>query len=759
MEAKVKFHPAQEVPSAELNAIQDFAQVSIDATIKNLLVRNVFYVGMTVSKSSATEISVDAGRLWADGRAYVRETAASINLTAYLPAGSNKKVLAVVASGATSDEESAPRKFLVDPNTRTVRPRTVETRTERNVVVAVVDGVAAINPVPPVVDIGYAILGTVTLSATGIVGEPEQVLGQRAPNLEDVVGEVAIMRGELDAQLGMIRTLRTDLSALAAKIAGLATKADIDALWKAIRDLQKGSVLPPPASSSYTDVDEFDNTAKSDIAHANYAADVSASRLALPRPASTNQAIALLNPLDTRVVTHANGLVLPAYTLAIRLANLGKTSTVALASYPVVTKTKTQLFNGILLKYRKINDVGITKAIQQANGVVELKDPQTGNTLSVDLTRYTWRRESDDTWGCWIYIEDWEPYWTESSVTATVTGSTIAQTFLNAQAGWLKEVTTHVETLAANGDMRLVVCEVAADGTPDLARTLTDMLLPYATLAEHVTSGNQVDKGWARFEIVPIHLSAGKRYAIVLQSAGAHKLFTSDGNDVANGTLFYAADATTWTNLGKDLAFKLKFCSFTATYQAIELTPISLTGGMDGLDFAATGIHPAAVGLTLQAQVDGVWRNVDGTDETTFVSRPQLVPLRMVFQNTKDDAFGLILSQSRVFASRASLSAVHVSTVNTVPSAGTVTSIVVEHELAYYDAGQHTIAVKILHGASYATSVNASATTVELLANGNKKVKAVFTTPAINSFKMRTEMTVTDSANEFVSLARNVHAQ
>jgi hypothetical protein len=758
MEKTVKFHPAQEVPSGELNLFQDYARTSFDETIKNLLVRSVYYKGMTLTKVSATEISVDAGRLWSGGACYVRETLANVSLISYLPGGSNKKILAIVASGQTSDEEAASRKFLIDPNTRTVRARTVETRNERNVVVSIVDGIASTNPVAPLIDVGYALIGYVTLSSTGIVGDPAQDTAMVAPNLEDLVATVQILDAELDLQLGMIRTLRTDLSALAAKVAGLATKAEIQALWEYIKGLKLGVILPPPTSSTFTNLDEFNDVTKSDTAHGSYLAEVLNGRLAVPRPASTSQIATLLNPIDTRVKIHAdNGILLPDYDVVKRFANADKADSVAISTYPVVTQSKTKKYHSIMLKYYKMSGLGINKAIEQFSGNVELINPETGIKMTVDLRKYTWRRDSDTAWGCWIYIEDWEPYWDVSTTSVDVTGSSIAQTFLNAQAGWFVGASVQISRLGGSGDLRMILCECKPNGEPDLTKTLEDVLLGLAYLQSEVSEGTNDEKGWVQGNFPPVHLSGGKQYALVLQTTGDHRVHCSTGNTVANGNLFYATNATTWASLGKDLSFKLKFASFKSTFLPIELGSISLAGGMDSIDFVFTGVKPGAVGLDMQAQVGGVWGSIDGTIDTILASKPALVPLRMVFKSTKDDAVGVVLSKSRILAHRPSLSGVHISTAD--DPTGTCSTVVVKEILAGYDAGVHTHAIKLLHGASFATTKTADATVVTTLPNGNKEYKATFNVTTLGEWKVRTEMGLSDSGAEYVVLSRETYAQ
>jgi hypothetical protein len=761
MDAMVKFHPAQEVPSSELNFLQESVRTTMDGLVRRLLVRSVYYTQLVVTKSSSVGLSVGAGRFYSNGALYVKTVDTPINVTSYLPAGGQQKILAIVASGQQIDEEAEPRKFLVDPNTRSVRARTVETRNKRNVVIGVVEGVASSTPTAPVVDAGYATIALVTLSSTGIVGEPAQQLGQIAPNLEDLVAKVQVIDAELEIQLGMIRTLRTDLTGLWMYVRNLPTRADIDALWAAIRDILKRFPVDPTNPPTLVGYDDFDNLTKSDTGHASYSADVQGGRLLPPRPASTSILATLLNPIDSRVKTDgSNALTLPDYDIVVRFANVVKDEEVGISTYPVVTKNKKMLTQSIMLKYREVNDLSFKKAYKKGDGVVALINPETGNPISVNLKKYNWKEESVEKWGSWIFIEDWNSYWSEFETTNDVTGATIAQTYLNAQGGWLTDVSVHVSNLGPSGDMRLVICETKTDGTPDLTRSVTEVLVPYATVASMVTQGTNSEAGWCRFAVPICHLAAGKRYALVIQTAGTHKLWASSGNSVANGTSFYATDDNNWTSLNKDIAFKLRFAQFKATWLAVELGPVSLVGGIDSLDFVFTGTKPGAARFDVQAQVAGVWRTIDADDETVFSTQPTLVPLRAVWQSTKDEAVGIILPKSRIFAGRTSLSGTHISTVWDMPGAATAETIVVKQILTGFNDAVHDHVISIRHGASFATVAAAASVVDTVLSDGTTERKATFdfTGAEIPDWKIQTAMTLSSSQAEYAVLRSEFYA-
>jgi len=750
MDSLVKFHPSQEVPSSEMNFLQISAQAGIDNTVLALLIRSVFYKGLIVTKNSASEIKVTAGRIWANGRSYRLDVDTAINLTTNFPAGSNKKIIAIVATGQEVDTEAAPRKFLVDPNTRTSRSRTVATRTERSVVLSVIEGVESFAPVPPAVDVNLAHLATLTLSSTGIVGDPTQEVGQQAPNLQDAISAIQIIRAELDRQLGMISTLRTDMAGLAQQVTGLAPKSDIERIEQQLLMLREKTDIPDLAS--FWGYDQFETDSESDTAHGAYSASVGGGALALPTPSSESAAPALLNPLDSRVLTGANGVTLPAYTETMRYELSAKDVEINLAAYPVVTKTRVKKLHGWQFKKWKNRHRALWRALKRNDGDLMVTDPETGNTTTIEITKQPWRFDDEDRWGKWIWLDQSKGYWLTRTTSTTVTGSVVAQTFLNAQAGWMTGISLWFSALGGSGDVRVMLCECRDDGTPDFGATIEEVVVPYASLKV----------GWVKAALPPAHLARGVRYAIAMVSGGAHKIYASNKNGLSNGTLFYSTDGTYFDgSLQQDIAIRLHYASFPKNYVTVELEPAALSGGIDSIDFTMTGIRPDAVDFDVQAQVGGVWRNINDADAAVFASRPNLVPLRAVWQNTSDDAVGVVLTKSRVISYRPSLTAIHVSTARTLPS-GTTDTVVVRERLRGYlgGGGGHTHVVKLHHGVSFASTKTALATSTRTLENGDVEFEATFdfTGATISAWKVRTEMTITDTANDYVVLERWDHA-
>ncbi len=746
----INFHPLQELPSAELDAMQEYVQDGLTTIIKELLIRSTYYKGLAVTKTGPTEISVALGRYYRNGIAYSTASAQTVNLTSYLPAGSNKKIVAVVASGAEVDSDSAPRQFVTDVDTGATRTRTVSTRRARRVVIAIVEGADSLNPLPPTVGVEYAVLSLVTLSSTGIVGNPETVTDHRAPNLEDAITELTLINARLARAFSAIETLRNDIAGLARQlklkadqkdlVAALARIADLEAdsrrLEVAMRDVREAASVPD--SQSFFGADLFDSDDESDTAHGSYSARVEDGMLQLPDPSVSSAQIALLNPLDPKVKISGGNLVLPDYTEETRVSIAVKEQEIAIAGYPVVSHTVVTKQHGWLFKWFKTKWGGLVeKTMQHTAGHVELIDPATGTVVAINLYKYKWQKKGDFGPGLWLYIEDFQPYWLEKTTSAVLSGSTVAQTFQNSQSGWLTGISLLFKEVAATGDVRATIVECLEDGTPNPSEALGSVLVANADLAV----------GFTKFELEPIHLSRGQRYALMVKTGGAHKLWGSNTNDLVNGTMFYSLDGDYWDGaLNRDMSFQLHFAKFKQTRVEVNLVSASRSGGMSELDFTLTGVFPASVDFDIQAQISGVWRNIDNNNLSVFAAEPSLVPLRAVWSNTQHDAVGFVLGKSRILISKPDNTGVHISTARTLPSGEETSRVVVTIKLGKnYDAGHHTLAVKLLYGASYASTKTATSTKITSSPAGGS-LQAVFDFgTAIDAYKIRTEFE-TDSA-------------
>jgi len=68
MERTVIYRDRQELQSADLNNMQDFARTSMDHIVRDAVESGKAYSGFSATKTAATEITLSAGRLYAGAR-------------------------------------------------------------------------------------------------------------------------------------------------------------------------------------------------------------------------------------------------------------------------------------------------------------------------------------------------------------------------------------------------------------------------------------------------------------------------------------------------------------------------------------------------------------------------------------------------------------------------------------------------------------------------------------------------------------------
>ncbi len=711
----IPFQQRQGVRPTDLNRLQTSVRKTVDKLTQQLLLRATWYTGLNVSKTSATQLAVSAGTLWQNGAEFIRDDTAAVDLTAYLPLGSNKKIVAIVATGTEAVTLSEPVRFLTDVATRASVANTVAVANTRTIQYSVVEGAESLAPVAPAVATDLALLALVTLSSSGVVGTPEQDVDQRAPNLQDMYVQQLIFASQLAGMRAQINSLASDLAGLARLLQGKADRVEITRHEAAIRDLREAAGIQD--RNSWLGRDSFANADESDTGHADYDATVDNGLLTLPAPALVKKPFALLNPTDPKLKFHAS-IALPDYTEELAYELASKEATIALADYTSVTHTRVKKFHGYLFKWFKTKHGGLEKTMKKTGGLVRLLDPETDEYVKLDLDKYDWEKRGDFGPGVWVYIADYKPYWAIKTSSASITGATVAQTWFNAQAGWLTAVGIYVRELGASGSIRLNVFECDEQNSPDLGNTLEEVVVDHADLVV----------GWNKIVLPdPVHISKGVRYGWSAKSSGAHKLWASNTNDGKGGTAFYANGGVWDPQLNLDLSYRLYTAKFKKARVEVSLDPVAVAGGISEMDFTLTGVRPAAADFDILAQIAGVWRSIDGNDLNVFSTEPNLVPLKAVWSNSAVDAVGIVIAKSRIYAYKPDNTGVHISTARTLPDSGEAATITIDYFFTQYDAGHHTITPRLLHGASYATSKTPASSAWTTLANGQKRLRSIYT--------------------------------
>jgi len=711
MEKQVLFRDRQELQSADLNATATYTADSLQHLTQDAVSAGLAYTGGLVAAASATEITVATLRYYNDGKGYVSETAQTLNLFQYLPLVT-KKVVAVVVWGQETDTSVEPRDFLIDLTTGATQPSAVAMQRLRAAQVNLLPGAESADPQPPVIQTGTLAVAYVTLTPTGI-DRIEMQTASRLPQLADHAQRVQTLETWKGQAEPRISSIATDLAGLASKTDDKADRASIVALANDIAALKEKLVVPSTAvayTPNYGDITQADGTG------AGYSARVDDAIL-FDYAASAALNLALFNPIDPSVKVASNGLMLPDYTSVARVATEGYAGDVAISGYQV-----------------------------QAATVKKFKAPDHSrhygphaNHHAKWYARHGWDthgKDTDFTLEAFGYkkLTPKDTYTLEATTTA-FNGALLAQTVLVSNALWLTRVGLNFTSVAASGDVTILVTETKG-GKPLLDQTLTLVTVPQASLKSYPEE--------TTVDVPPVLLSPGKRYAVVVLTQGDHRLALVDGGPNTQGKLFYGQDSDySGYNGSFDLLFVLYGAQFKSTRTEVMLQALALGGGMNDIQIVAPHVLPKGCEFQYEIQPTGAgaWYKL-GDSAMRLSTSPNQVNLRAVFTGTSDLAPAVVLTNSAVTVSRPAVTATWWSTSRTVPS---TTSIVVSALVSAWDAVNHALTPKIvIGGTEYAASVTTSATE-----DGATRFKYSFTVPATTTYKIKLTGTRTAGSNPF----------
>lgn len=716
MEHQVIYRDRQELQSADLNNAQAFTAEAIRHVVQDAVSTSLWYTGLTVSPSSATEISVAPGRLYADGIVYASDST-TINLFQYLPM-TTKKLVAIVAWGQVVETNVQPRDFLIDLTTGETQPQAVAMERRNLLNINVLPGVESVDPQPPVAQSNALIVAHVYLTPTGI--ERVDMLSKfKLPNLADHEARVTGLEGWKGQAEPRISSIATDLSALARKTDGLASR---DSLIEMSLDLArvKEKLNLPSSYASYSS-DGFGDETQTDTAAVGYNALIK-NGLLFPVAGQAVAPLGQFNPYDAGVIRFEDGLVLPKFTETERIKTTGYSGDISISQYQFQT----------------------TELKKYVRTVYDYHYGWHWNYYTGWYNRWYWRYYRH--WGYYSYYGYWtsrqETTYQLEQVTHSINGAIVAQTMLVPNAMWLTRVGLYLTQVGASGDMNVIVCETEA-GKPVLGKTMTHVTVPVASLKKYPDETS--------IAVPPVLLEAGKRYALVLVTQGDHRVATVSGNSYTQGTLFYGTDGDYMQgDLTKDLMFTLYAARFDRARTEIMLQSISLAGGMTDLSISAPQVIPDGCELQYEVQVGGKWYPL-GDAAMVLSGSPDIVPLRAVLLGTSDLAPAFQGASNAVTGSRPATALAHVSTMRTLSAASS--NIQVQLVVADWDAANHVLACVLISGGS---EITPSTTVWKDEPDGaGKRVTFTFApTTAISSYQIKITGSRSSASKPFVIAER-----
>lgn len=691
MEAQAIIRDYQEVPASDFMRIQDYVRGTFDDLGKFAIDGAQSYSGLAVAASGTFEVQVAPGMYWSAGVMYPLAAVITQSLVDYQPVA-NKVKIAVVAWGSEVETTNAYRDFVVNLETEQTEARLVSTEKARGANLGFMKGVESADPQLPTIPLDRLLIATITLGTSGIEDVAMSTAGALS-SLRNLSGRTTALEAWRSIAEPRISTIGSDLANLANSIVGTADTAAVTRIAADVARLKSLAGLPDTYASY--GADRFLNLTETDTTNLEFMAKVSEG-IRFSDEAANTSALQIFNPINAQV-SQVGGMLLPAYSSVQRIVVDAYSGETSIAQYSQTSHTLTkQSVSRKRIRYGQSMVVCTNSSWWQSgqydpvNGVFT-KDGETftvtytgqggGGQMSHEYLRVTQ-----------FWYDDWaETYWDYVDSTITIAGAQVAQSFLNTQAGWLTGIDLFFTKRGTSGNVNLAICHLSDSGTPDLSTVIYQATLDYLSIKA---------MDWTSVAIAPTYLEAGKRYAAVLTTNGNHYIGMATGaGSYVGGTFFYSTDGAYFAgDLTKDMMFGLRFAQFSASRVAVDLQPLSLSGGISDIDILAGMVVPDATKLTFQVQVNGTWIALSDVTKNALVGLPPLLPFQVVFQGTSDIHAGIVLSDSQVKVLRPRTAFKHFSTPRLLPAATSTVRVITT--LGGWNAERHSFGVKLKIGAT-----------------------------------------------------------
>lgn len=716
MERKVVVDTWEKLSSNDVLNFGNFPRASFDTIVREVLIPDQAFAGFEVTQSGPGAVNVGAGHLYNEGKVYFNDSqgGTTVDLLSRLPA-TTKRIVAITVWGQEMDTSEEPRTFLTNAETRAVVSRATPTQNWRWANVSPVSGVEGPDPVPPGIPAGSVVVAWVTLTTLG-VSSIQRADDNLVPTLRAVSNGIKDLNAWRLIFGTRLDTLASDLLALAKRIIGLATFEFVRAVTADVARMKDKMKLP--STYSAYDADHYLDTSKSDPTHVDWLARIEEG-IRFPPAAISDSQLGLLNPVDASIINTGN-VLLPAWDPLLRISNVGSNAEISIAQYGYQNVDMVQkMMSQSVTRYGTPFTVCTNTQWWQEGSYDWFNSTfnRGGQTFQVldELVDGTFTQAGGFTHAFIRLQQVWQdtvqtPYWDRVVTAYTVSGATIAQTFLNSQDGWVNKIDLFFSRVAA-GDVTVTICELT-NGMPDVTKIIGKTTIASADI-KLATAGNMVATSAV---FVPTFLKKD-RYGMIITSPGNHFLWVLKNTNNVSGTLFTSTDGVWFLgDLVTDIAFNIYFCSFRSNLTKVSLNALQLADGIAAIEINANTIVPDGCTLYYEIQIDGVWRqldNVDGGPSAVLNGLPPLVPFRACFlgTDTVQPALG-VGSNSRAECWRPRSDFRHISYIRTTPA---VTTVTVDIRLeAWRGDAHHTHICKLLRGAGFTTVVMPSATTTEV---------------------------------------------
>jgi hypothetical protein len=711
MSKQVIFRDRQEVQDADLNNIGAFAAEGMDRIVRDAITDEKKFAGFAVSKTGATEVTIAPGTYFTNGQRFIREAANQIDFLSQLPLVT-KRIAAIIVTGQTIETNVQPRDFIIDVETGATEPDSVAMQSLRYAEFQLAYGTESPTPQKPTISSNVLVIAWVTLSTSGVDATEKATENEIMSNkrLASRATALELWRREAGEQ---ITTLGSDITTLANKVAERADASLLTRVFSDVAEIREILDLEDNFSGYGSENFLWTGQSISDPDAVGYYASVEEG-LRPPAANAANVPISLFNPLDSSVKVATNGLCLPRYTSVTRLALEEFSQQLSIAQYEFQeVNYQTATMQAQRIRFGASRTVCTNGSFWRTGNfdlVRGIFTDRLGRTYQVDTNQLAGRtRRLQEFW----YDTETVAYQERVVTTHTITGSMVAQTFLNTQGGWMTSLDLFFTQVAGSGNVRVLIARTSG-GKPDLERVIAETTVQASELVQGTDAS--VASEWTRIPMIPTLLEAGERYAIVLITGGDHFVGLTMGANYGAGTLFFSTDGDFFMgDLTRDMMLKTNFASFDRPRIEVDLGSLNLSGGINDIDIAFEGITPEGTELFFEVRPQGSarWFRLDGGEDNPFQGLPALVNFRAVFMGTRDLMPGLRLTGSSVVVSRPATTFTWFSLPRTLPAASQDFKVIVT--LDYFNSATHTFSLLLNDETNADADIVADSVTDEVL--------------------------------------------
>ena len=702
---RTSFADAEIADHGDFEAVGLQAQDATDGIWLDAIGYPAHWAAFTVTRKSAQEITVSAGRYVAGRIVFEQAEPTNVNLQLNIPvAASDQRWVAILLRGSeVTETANRPFETSEDPETSVIVQRTTPKTVKRIVSLIVQSGEANPVPVKPVVAGTDACIAFVLLKSTGIdTIEPGN--SDRVKTLYEVEGRVTALEVDLDGLFLRTETIETQIVNIWGKLTDIPRPEIIRQIQRDVGAARLLIDLPDEARAYRFDpgltYDQWDN------AHVDWLARIEEGvRFGF---AATTTARLEVQAEDDPNVAFSGRRMVPAFDEVTRIANTSLDATL-LISQLVHTQTIATLKE--VSRTRIIYGPTTRVCENNAHWAALRGGARVGMTFSVGNEQFEVVEEYGGSKGHKFYgvrqirYETYsESYWEYVTEEIGLNGSIYGQSFLVAQPMQVTSLDLSFARVGADGDVHVLITETSNAGTP-----LFDSVLARGTLARA-----DMVVGWNRIAMPITLLESGKRYAFVTVTTGAHAVHVSSANKYTGGTQFLTTDgAFSQGSTEIDICFRLNAARYRSPRTVVPMHALTLQDGMTEIDFLFAGWVPSGCQLAFEIRPAGspTWTEMDDGDPALnpLVGLPASVELRMVMMGTVDLQPMIQLDSkaiSRVSRNRATMIGVSKNFAFGISTS----AIVTQFTLDGFDPARHTFTPAIMVAANVVTPATTQVT-------------------------------------------------